>query len=136
MTTFANDWDWIETVHELRVGLPGEPERLAIGDDPSRAQLWLADEYGDVFGVLESPDGRPVQVALARALDQLYGVEWGTCSVPTIDTSHPRAEFEAMGSRHLALWARHAGKILLFAVVQPDREARARAFIEGASLRR
>ncbi|HLT38350.1 MAG TPA: hypothetical protein VK034_18820 [Enhygromyxa sp.] len=130
MDTLAEYWDSIVDVGGLRVALPGEPEQLELGAEP----LFVADEFGDAFGVLLGSDDQ-LALALARALDQIYGVEWGTAATPTIDATRSSAAFEGFATRYLALWRRHGSQALLFAVVRPEREARARSFVDGASLR-
>lgn len=130
-TQLGLDWRWIETVGELEIALPDSPERLELGEGASACRLLLSDEFGDAFGVLLDGSEAHLAVALAHAFDQLYGVEWGTAGTPTIDVTSTRAELEIFGERHVALWRRRTATMLLFAVVRPERTARAQAFVSS-----
>lgn len=133
-TKLGDEWDQIETMGDVSVALPGEPERLTVGEGPGAGQLVVADEFGDAFALFDGTDEQ-LAAALAYALDQLYGTEWGTAAAPSIDPASGQASFEAFGERYLALWRRRPSKVLLLAVVRPEREPRATAFVEGGSER-
>ncbi len=127
------DWSWLEKLGELEIALPDEPQRLEL-PTAGAARLLIADEYGDAFGVLDGGTHEHVAWALGRALDQLYGVEWGTSDAPEIDATSERATFEGFGEDYVAVWRRTATAVLL-AVTRPEREDRARAFVGGSSVR-
>jgi hypothetical protein len=130
----GHEWDRIETIGELRLALPDNVERVDIGEGPDAGQLVLANEFGDGFGI-SSGSEQQLASALALLLDQLYGVEWGTAEAPAIDPTSNQATFEAFGERYLSVWRRHPSGVLLFAIARPEREARAQAFVAGATER-
>lgn len=126
------DWSVHADIGELALALPDAPEPHELAGATGR--LLISDEFGDAFGVIEGPD-EALPFALGRALDQLFGTEWGTADAPTVDAAVGQASFDAFGQHYVAHWQRHAST-LLFAIVQPEREARARAFVTGDSIRR
>lgn len=128
---FTIEFTWVEEVGETAVALPKEPERLEL--EGGAGQMVVADEFGDAFGVIAGSNAA-VSFALGRALDQLYGAEWGTAAAPSVDAPSGNASFEAFGEQYQACW-RQQGPVLLFSVVRPERQPRAELFVSGTSVR-
>lgn len=125
----AVDWPVRHSLPELTVSLPKEPETVALADG---ARVTLSDQFGDAFGVLEGPREH-LAVAMGRALDLLYDTEWGTVGAPELELDSGRGAFDGFGEAYVGRW-RARGSVWLFAVVRPEREPLAAAFVEGASV--
>ena len=133
-TTLATDWGWIETLGDLRFALPAEPERPGLGEGAGAGPILIASEFGDGFAICA--DGlEHLSAAVGLILDELYGLEWGTAEAPTIVAGRGVAGFVAFGERYRAVWRELDGGVVLLALARPEREARALAFVAGASLR-
>lgn len=128
------DWTAIATIGDVQIALPDPPEQLTLGAGPSACLLQVSDEFGDAFGGLDGAE-QHLSLAIGRALDQLYGVEWGTAEGPPVDPTSGRATFVGFGEDYVAVWRRSTATALLFAVARVEREDRAQAFINGASIR-
>lgn len=128
--TLADDWAVRHEVDELVLTLPKEPDTLELPEGPGR--VVLSDEFGDAFGVLDGPPEH-LSFAFGRALDRLYGVEWGEAEDPDVSPGSSQASFEGFGQDYVACWQSH-GAVWLFAVVPVARQPLAKAFVEGASV--
>lgn len=128
---WADRWKWRETIGALELALPKEPEERFDLDDGA-GKVIVSDEFGDAFGIVEGPP-EALSFAIGRALDQLYGVEWGESEAPVVEAATGELAFQAYGEDYLARWQTR-GSAILFAVVRPERRVLAEAFVGGVSV--
>ncbi len=128
--TLGERWSVRAEVAGLTLHLPKEVDTVETDDGTGR--VTLSDEYGDAFGVLEGSSTH-LTFAFGRAVDRLYGVEWGEASDPEVPLDSSRVAFVAFGEAYLGCWAERGG-IVLFAVTRPERQSQGQAFIEGATV--
>jgi hypothetical protein len=138
ITPDFDNWTHAETIGELCLTLPGEPAQPEFDDGALASQVWLANEFGDCFGVLAGSPGDPaadLAAALGAALDQLYGTEWGTAEAPTLELARGEAEFVGFGQPYRGFWREHGPGLWLFAIAKPERAVLARTFVAGTTVR-
>lgn len=128
---WADRWTWRETIGELELALPKQPEERFDLDDGA-GKVIVSDEFGDAFGIVEGPP-EALPFAIGRALDQLYGVEWGESEAPAVEAATGELAFQAYGEDYLGRWQTR-GSVILFAVVRPERRVLAEAFVGGVSV--